>query len=211
MRPSLETQAAAMDRRRGWPSAELEAAVGTLARRGWRARGGRGAPLPELLAAVRGERADLGAGRAGRGRGAPLPPRERRGCAAKALARRGVARDRVTVDRLPVAGRPAPWQTDAGRCPHVTPRPAGKPAARLAAGARPRVYRERRQGRPHLGGSDHPPADDHRAALRPGPDDPADLRPRRRPLRGGGLARRRARSTRPGTRTSPRTRDRRCR
>src|SRR5712671_6346922 len=50
MRAQLETQAAAMDRSRR-----------ALAKAGWRARGvvRAGPPLPELLAAVRTERADL--------------------------------------------------------------------------------------------------------------------------------------------------------
>jgi len=62
MRAQLETQAAAMDRsRRAMARRQLEAAVGALAKAGWRARGvvRAGPPLPELLAAVRAERADL--------------------------------------------------------------------------------------------------------------------------------------------------------
>ena len=62
MRAQLETQAAAMDRsRRAMARRQLDAAVGTLAKAGWRARGvvRAGPALPELLAAVRAERADL--------------------------------------------------------------------------------------------------------------------------------------------------------
>lgn len=62
MRAQLETQAAAMDRsRRAMAQRQLDAAVGTLAKAGWRARGvvRAGPALPELLAAVRAERADL--------------------------------------------------------------------------------------------------------------------------------------------------------
>jgi nucleotide-binding universal stress UspA family protein len=62
MRAQLETQAAAMDRsRRAMARRQLEAAVDALAKAGWRARGvvRAGPPLPELLAAVRAERADL--------------------------------------------------------------------------------------------------------------------------------------------------------
>ena len=62
MRAQLETQAVAMDRsRRAMARRQLEAAVGVLAKAGWRARGvvRAGPPLPELLAAVRAERADL--------------------------------------------------------------------------------------------------------------------------------------------------------
>ena len=62
MRAQLETQAAAMDRsRRAMARRQLEAAVSALAKAGWRARGvvRAGPPLPELLAAVRAERADL--------------------------------------------------------------------------------------------------------------------------------------------------------
>jgi nucleotide-binding universal stress UspA family protein len=62
MRAQLETQAAAMDRRRrAMARRQLEAAVSALAKAGWRARGvvRAGLPLPELLAAIRAERADL--------------------------------------------------------------------------------------------------------------------------------------------------------
>ena len=62
MRAQLETQAAAMDRsRRAMAQRQLDVAVGTLAKAGWRARGvvRAGPALPELLAAVRAERADL--------------------------------------------------------------------------------------------------------------------------------------------------------
>ena len=62
MRAQLETQAAAVDRsRRAMAQRQLDAAVGALAKAGWRARGvvRAGSPLPELLAAVRAERADL--------------------------------------------------------------------------------------------------------------------------------------------------------
>jgi nucleotide-binding universal stress UspA family protein len=62
MRAQLETQAAAMDRsRRAMARRQLEAAVSALAKAGWRARGvvRAGPALPELLAAVRSERADL--------------------------------------------------------------------------------------------------------------------------------------------------------
>lgn len=62
MRAQLEAQAAAMDRsRRAMARRRLEAAVSALTKAGWRARGvvRGGRPLPELLAAVRAERADL--------------------------------------------------------------------------------------------------------------------------------------------------------
>jgi len=62
MRAQLEAQAAAMDRsRRAVARRQLEAAVSALAKAGWRARGvvRAGQPLPELLAAIRAERADL--------------------------------------------------------------------------------------------------------------------------------------------------------
>ena len=62
MRAQLATQAAAMDRsRRAMARRQLEAAVGALAKAGWRARGvvRAGLALPELLTAVRAERADL--------------------------------------------------------------------------------------------------------------------------------------------------------
>ena len=62
MRGQLETQAAAMDRsRRAMARRQLEAAVSALAKAGWRARGvvRAGPALPELLGAVRAERADL--------------------------------------------------------------------------------------------------------------------------------------------------------
>ena len=62
MRAQLETQAAAMDRsRRAMAQRQLDAAVGALAKAGWRSRGvvRAGPPLPELLAAARAERADL--------------------------------------------------------------------------------------------------------------------------------------------------------
>jgi nucleotide-binding universal stress UspA family protein len=62
MRAQLGTQAAAMDRSlRAMAWRQLEAAVSALTKAGWRARGvvRGGRPLPELLAAVRAERADL--------------------------------------------------------------------------------------------------------------------------------------------------------
>ena len=61
-RPDLETQAAAMERsRRAMAQRQVDAAAAALATAGWRARGvvRAGLPLPELLAAVRAERADL--------------------------------------------------------------------------------------------------------------------------------------------------------
>src|SRR5258708_34419286 len=62
MRAQLETQAAAMDRsRRAIARRQLEAAVSALAKAGWRARGvvRAGLPLPELLAPIRAEGADV--------------------------------------------------------------------------------------------------------------------------------------------------------
>ena len=62
MRAQIAAQAATMDRRRrARAQRQVDAATATLAKAGWRARGvvRSGLPLPELLAAVRAERADL--------------------------------------------------------------------------------------------------------------------------------------------------------
>jgi nucleotide-binding universal stress UspA family protein len=62
MRAQIAAQAATMDRgRRAVAQRQLDAATATLAKAGWRARGvvRSGLPLPELLASVRAERADL--------------------------------------------------------------------------------------------------------------------------------------------------------
>lgn len=62
MRAQIAAQAATMDRgRRAAAQRKLDAATATLAKAGWRARGvvRSGLPLPELLAAVRAEGADL--------------------------------------------------------------------------------------------------------------------------------------------------------
>jgi nucleotide-binding universal stress UspA family protein len=62
MRAQIAGQAATMDRRRrARAQRQVDAATATLAKAGWRARAvvRSGLPLPELLAAVRAERADL--------------------------------------------------------------------------------------------------------------------------------------------------------
>ena len=62
MRAQIAGQAAAIERsRRAVAQRQVDEAAAALARAGWRARGvlRTGRPLPELLAAIRAERADL--------------------------------------------------------------------------------------------------------------------------------------------------------
>ena len=73
------------------------------------------------------------------------------------------------------------------------------------------LHRDRRRGRPRLERQAHAAPDDPRPPVRRAAHAAADLRPRRRPPARGRLARRRARSTPPGTSTCWPTRRSRCR